>query len=97
MRVSPGKSVIREYQKLSPEDRRTFDRWLKANAIFGAILAVGMLAMASANINTVRPDAEILLLSRPRALSDTAPAPGSAGPALTGSKTNAGQPRLAAA
>jgi hypothetical protein len=65
MRVSPGKSVIREYQKLSPEDRRTFDRWLKANAIFGAVLAVGMLAMALANINSVGPDAEIAAVVTP--------------------------------
>jgi hypothetical protein len=40
---------MREYQKLSPEGQRAFDRWLKTNAIFGAILAVGMLAMALAH------------------------------------------------
>jgi hypothetical protein len=50
---------MREYQKLSPEDQRTFDRWLKANAILGAIFAVGMLAMALAGINSAGPDAEI--------------------------------------
>jgi hypothetical protein len=65
MRVSPGKSVIREYQKLSPDDQRTFDRWLKANAIFGAILAVGMLTMALASINSVGPDAEIAAVVMP--------------------------------
>jgi hypothetical protein len=41
MRVSPARGVIREYQKLSPEDQRTFERWLKANTVFAAILAVG--------------------------------------------------------
>jgi hypothetical protein len=40
------KSISREYQSQSPEGRRKFDRWLKANAIFGLILVVGLLAMA---------------------------------------------------
>jgi hypothetical protein len=50
---------MREYQKLSPEGQRAFDRWLKTNAIFGAILAVGMLAMALAGINSEGPGTEI--------------------------------------
>jgi hypothetical protein len=34
-----------------------FDRWLKANAIVGLILAIGMLAMALAGLNSgERPD-----------------------------------------
>jgi hypothetical protein len=40
------KGIWREYQSQSPEGRRKFDRWLKANAILGLILAVGLLAMA---------------------------------------------------
>jgi hypothetical protein len=28
-----------------------FDRWLKANAILGSLLAIGMLAMALAGLN----------------------------------------------
>jgi hypothetical protein len=28
-----------------------FDRWLKANAILGSLLAIGMLAMAVAGLN----------------------------------------------
>jgi hypothetical protein len=28
-----------------------FDRWLKANAVLGSILAIGMLAMALAGLN----------------------------------------------
>ncbi len=28
-----------------------FDRWLKANAILGSLLAIGMLAMALASLN----------------------------------------------
>jgi hypothetical protein len=34
-----------------------FDRWLKANAVLGSLLAMGMLAMALAGLNlTTRPD-----------------------------------------
>jgi hypothetical protein len=36
------------YQSMSPEDQRSFDRWLKANAIFGMIVAAGVVAMAFA-------------------------------------------------
>jgi len=38
--------TAREYQNMSPEDQRKFDRWLQSNAIFGSIFAIGMLAMA---------------------------------------------------
>jgi len=36
---------------------REFDGWLKANAIIGSILAIGMLAMALGGLNSGgRPD-----------------------------------------
>jgi len=65
MRVNPGRGVIREYQKLSTEDRCTFGRWLKANTVFAAILTVGLLAMAVAGNNSVGPKAEIAALVTP--------------------------------
>jgi hypothetical protein len=38
-------------------DPRELDRWLKANAILGSLLAIGMLAMALAGLNlAARPD-----------------------------------------
>jgi hypothetical protein len=40
---------------MSPEDQLEFDRWLKANAIVGSILAVGMLLMALGGSNSMRP------------------------------------------
>ncbi len=50
----------RRITSLSPEDQREFDRWLKANAIFGLIIAVGMLAMALAGLNSAgRPDSAV--------------------------------------
>src|SRR5262245_39536563 len=33
--------IARRYNTLSAEDRRTFDRWLKANAAVGLIIAGG--------------------------------------------------------
>ncbi len=36
---------------------RELDRWLKANAVLGSILAIGMLAMALGGLNpAARPD-----------------------------------------
>jgi hypothetical protein len=35
-------------EKWSPQDWREFDRWIKANAIIGSLLAVGLFAMAVA-------------------------------------------------
>src|SRR5499427_6700697 len=43
------------YSRLSPEDQRTFDRWLKANAIVGAIFATGLIAMALTGSGSVGP------------------------------------------
>ena len=58
------------YEKLSPEDQHTFNRWLKANAIGGAIFAIALIAMALAGSRSVGPrDAE--LASRTKA-SDVA-------------------------
>jgi hypothetical protein len=34
-----------------PRNPHEFDRWLKANAVLGSLLAIGMLAMALAGIN----------------------------------------------
>ena len=58
------------YRGLSPEDQRTFDRWLKANAVVGAIFATGLVVMALTGARSVAPrDAE--LASRTKA-SDVA-------------------------
>ena len=56
-----GKGRIASYyRELSPEDQRTFDRWLKANAIVGAIFATGLIVMALTGSRSVGPrDAEV--------------------------------------
>ena len=38
---------IFEYQKLNSEDQKAFRRWLWANAVVGAILLTGLIALAS--------------------------------------------------
>ncbi len=53
-----GNATRREYQR----DPQKFDGWLKANAAFGSILAMGMLAMALAGLKG-RPDAATELSS----------------------------------
>jgi hypothetical protein len=44
-----------EYEKMSPEDRRKFDKWIGANVILGTFCAVGILAMAFAGFNSAGP------------------------------------------
>ena len=48
-------NLLSYYQRLSAEDRRTFDRWLQANAIFGSIFAVALIAMAFAGSRSIAP------------------------------------------
>ena len=41
--------------KDDPRSSPGFDRWLKTNAVFGSILAIGMLAMALAGFYSASP------------------------------------------
>jgi hypothetical protein len=47
--------IPRNYKIMFSEDQRTFDRWLKENAIVGLILAAGLVAMALAAADSARP------------------------------------------
>lgn len=47
--------ILRKLKTMPPEDRRVFDRWLKANAIFGLIFAAGIIAMALAGSYSAGP------------------------------------------
>jgi hypothetical protein len=38
--------IINEYQKLNSEDQKTLRRWLWVNALVGAILLTGLIALA---------------------------------------------------
>jgi hypothetical protein len=39
--------IINEYRKLNSEDQRAFRRWFWTNAIVGAILLAGLIALTS--------------------------------------------------
>ena len=54
-----GRATRREYQK----NPREFDRWVKANTLFGSILAIGMVAMALAGLNSAGPPDAVTELS----------------------------------
>ena len=54
-----GKALLREYQRLSSEEQYTFNKWLKANAMFAAFLFIGILAMAWMGNSVGRTDATI--------------------------------------
>ena len=45
-------SILQQSKMLSPEDRRTFNRWLKGNAVAAFIVAAGLVAMVMAGSNT---------------------------------------------
>jgi hypothetical protein len=52
---------MRNFYLMNPHG---FDRWLKANAVLGSILAIGMLAMALAGLNSAGcPDGATVSLS----------------------------------
>jgi hypothetical protein len=38
--------MINEYRKLNSEDQKVFRRWLWVNAVVGAILLAGLIALA---------------------------------------------------
>jgi hypothetical protein len=62
------------YKRMSPEDRSTFNRWLKANAIVALIFAIGILAMAVAGWRSVgQPDAATASTTRASAEKKVAP------------------------
>jgi hypothetical protein len=39
--------IPEQYRRLNPEDQKAFNRWLWSNGIVGAILLVGLIAIAS--------------------------------------------------
>jgi hypothetical protein len=38
--------IINEYQRLNSKDQKAFGRWLWVNAVVGAILLTGLIALA---------------------------------------------------
>jgi hypothetical protein len=58
-----------EYQRMSPEDQRRFDGWMKANAVLGFILFLGMVAMALAT-TTNSPTSSIVAVGVSKQLAN---------------------------
>ena len=48
--------MLHKIESMSPEDRHTFDRWLKANAVVGFVLLAALIAMALVGSNSATPD-----------------------------------------
>jgi hypothetical protein len=63
--------VWRLRRELSPEDKRTFDRWLTGNAVAGAIFGAGLVVMAALSSHGGRSDT--VLASHVGQLSAPAP------------------------
>jgi hypothetical protein len=51
--------ILQEYKSMSADDRRTFDRWLKANAVIGAIVSLALVAMAVVGAHSTRSPASV--------------------------------------
>jgi hypothetical protein len=62
------------YKKMSREDRSTFNGWLKANAIVGLILMVGIVVMAAAGSRSAgKTDAATASTARVSVVKKAAP------------------------
>jgi hypothetical protein len=40
--------ILEQYKTQFPDDQATFNRWIRANAVIGSIIAIGLIAMAVA-------------------------------------------------
>ena len=46
MRPPLSRNDLKTYMHLSAEDRSAFDRWVRANAVFGLILTMALISMS---------------------------------------------------
>jgi hypothetical protein len=44
--------ILAKYKHLSPEEQRSFDRWLRANAVVGSMFALALMAFALVGLRT---------------------------------------------
>jgi hypothetical protein len=68
--VVVARSTSRKYHRMSPEDQRRFDGWLKANTALGFILFLGMVAMALATTITTTPTSSTVAAGASKQLTD---------------------------
>ena len=64
------RSTSRDYERMSPEDQRRFDGWLKANTALGFVLFLGMVAMAWATTTTATPTSSSVAAGVSKQLTD---------------------------
>ena len=50
--------IFQKYKDLSPQDRRTFDLWLRGNAVVGALMAMAMMAIVLNGSRAPSPSAK---------------------------------------
>jgi len=55
--------IFHQLKDMSQEDRRTFYRWLKANAVTGFVFAAALIAMALIGSDLARPDEAALAIN----------------------------------
>jgi hypothetical protein len=67
--------VIAQYRKMSEEDRRTFERWLKANIIAAFSVVIVLLAATFVSSDSFGPNAAIAG-NDSAAVTNPAPVPG---------------------
>ena len=51
-----AQGILHQLKDMSREDRRTFYRWLKANAVIGFMFAAGLMTMVLIGSDLARPD-----------------------------------------
>lgn len=64
-----GSDFARICKSMSPEDQRTFDRWLKANAFAGLLFTTVVVVMALAGSMSGEPREATVVDATPPALS----------------------------
>jgi len=69
----PSHRILLQYREMSAADRHSFDRWLEANAVFAAIMAVAFSAMAVSQSKSLGPTAALAEDSRPAPAFPAAP------------------------
>jgi hypothetical protein len=61
--------ILQQYRTQFPDDQATFNRWIRANAVIGSIIAIGLIAMAVAGSRSGPPQ-EVELAGVEKAAAD---------------------------
>ena len=69
--------IIAQYKTMPEADRRTFDRWLKANLVLGSMISAALFFVAFGGPDLVAPGAAVAN-AKTAAAESTIPVPGRA-------------------